>query len=335
MDDEAVIKPFLELSKRITDNTNSLKEATKKAYASNGWFTESSIELAFKGIKNYLNEADLLSWVNKYSIPANSRNVGIVMAGNIPMVGFHDLLCILVSGNNAHIKLSSDDQVLISFLINELVDIEPSYKNRISIVSKLNHVDAVIATGSNNSARYFEFYFKDIPYIIRKNRTSIGVLDDQETDEELFALGYDILQFYGLGCRNVSKIFVPEGYEFTKFFEAIQPHQDIIYLSKYVNNYDYNKSIYLVNKDVFKDNGFLLLKKDLDLVSPLSVLFYETYSSIQELNKHLDGIKDSLQVVLSKKGLVENSIEFGQSQNPRVWDYADNVDTMEFLISLP
>ena len=330
----ATIEAFLKLKDRINDENDLLKEAAQKAYSKNAWFTLSSIDLAFKGIKNYLNKSDLNTWINTYDFPIVSQTIGIVMAGNIPMVGFHDLLCILVAGKSAHIKLSSEDDVLIPFLISELIEINPLLEKRIKLVDKLKDVDAVIATGSNNSSRYFEYYFRNIPHIIRKNRTSIGILSGEESTEDLYKLGFDILQFYGLGCRNVSKIYVPKGYDFTNFFEAIQPHEEIIYQSKYVNNYDYNKSIYLVNKDVFKDNGFLLVKEDKELVSPLSVLFYETYTNSQSLENQINGISDNLQVIISKDATFKNSIAFGQSQSPRVWDYADNVDTIKFLISL-
>jgi hypothetical protein len=227
-----------------------------------------------------LNKADLEKWLKKYNIvQAGNKKVGLVLAGNIPLVGFHDVLCVLATGNHALIKVSSQDARLIKYVLNKLVEIDNSYTDKFSFVERLENFDAIIATGSNNTSRYFEYYFGKVPNIIRKNRNSIALLTGNESAEQLSALGHDIFDYYGLGCRNVSKLLVPEGYNFNFFFESIEHFAPIINHHKYNNNYDYNKSIYLVNRDEHLDNGFLLLKQDTRLTSPLACLYYEIYAS--------------------------------------------------------
>jgi hypothetical protein len=256
------------------------------------------------------------------------------MAGNIPLVGFHDFLSVLISGHFLLAKLSSDDDVLMRKLANMLVAIEPAFANNFEFVDLLKEADAIIATGSDNTARYFEYYFSKRPHIIRKNRTSVGILTGHEETEDLRNLGEDIFRYYGLGCRNVSKVFVPEGYTFDKLFEANEHRQNILEHHKYHNNYDYNKSILLVNREPHFDNGFLLITPSQQLVSPISVLFYETFSSLHDLRAKLTAVKDKLQCVVSAHGWLEGSIPFGQAQCPMVWDYADGVDTLNFLQKL-
>ena len=257
------------------------------------------------------------------------------MAGNIPAVGFQDALSVLVSGHILLAKPSSDDYVLIYAILNKLIDLEPAFEDYIRFVERLNDADAFIATGSDNTARYFHYYFAKKPHIIRKNRTSVAVLTGEETNEELRALGRDALQYFGLGCRNVSKLYVPEKYDFTRFYEAIQD-MDKIYLHhhKYFNNYDYNKSILLVNRVPHFDNGFLLLTESEVLVSAISVLHYETYRSLEEVKEKLAIASEKIQCVVgnSNSGLPE-MVYFGETQKPGLLDYADSVDTMAFLAS--
>jgi len=305
-----------------------------RARAKNGWFVKRYIDLAFSGLTNYLDTQNLEKWLLEIDIEENlknPKNVGIVMAGNIPLVGFHDLLSVLVSGHNALVKFSSQDEVLLSHLINMLFKLEPHFNDRITMVERLRNAEAVIATGSDNSARYFNYYFRDIPNVIRKNRTSIGIIDGKESPEEIGGLGHDILDYFGLGCRNVSKLLVPMGYDFHSFFEAVQPLEYVSDTQKYVNNYDYNKSIYLVNQDKFLDNGFLLLRQSDQLVSPVSVLYFDTYNDQNEIEKYLAINAEKIQCIASRDGITEASIPFGSTQKPELWDFADDVNTLEFL----
>lgn len=256
------------------------------------------------------------------------------MAGNMPMVGFHDFLSVLISGHNLLAKLNPEDDVLMRRLTNMLIAIEPAFANRIKFVEMLKDVDAIIATASDNTARYFEQYFAKRPHIIRKNRNSIGILTGYEEKDDLAALGDDIFKYYGLSCRNVSKVFVPEGYTFDKFFEANQHHQSLLEHHKYHNNYDYNKSILLVNREAHFDNGFLLVKPSEQMVSPISVLFYETFTSLTDLRNKLAAVKEKTQVIVSAHGWFEGSVPFGEAHLPMVWNYADGTDVLKFLQSL-
>ena len=246
----------------------------------NGWFTKEQVVHAVQAWANALTTDNLNQWLQSYHFSDNKKPkiVGLILAGNIPLVGFHDVLSVLISGNIAKIKLSSNDQQLLKAIVKYLVALNPEFADRIQLVEgKLEHFDAVIATGSNNTARYFEYYFREKPSIIRKNRNSVAVLTGNETKEDLIGLGEDIFRYFGLGCRNVSKLFVPKGYNFDTFFQAVFKYQDVIHYEKYANNYDYNKSIYLVNGVKHLDNGFLLVKEDASFTSPLAVLFYEEY----------------------------------------------------------
>lgn len=256
------------------------------------------------------------------------------MAGNIPLVGFHDLLSVLITGNKALVKLASNDKKILPILIQYLIKIEPEFCNMVEFTEeKLTNFDAVIATGSNNSARYFEYYFGKYPHIIRKNRNSVAVLTGNETQEELALLGKDIFQYFGLGCRSVSKIFVPRNYNFELFFKAVYPYSNLLDYKKYSNNYDYNKAVYLMSLFPILDNGFLLLKEDFSYTSPIATLFYEYYDSLQELINKLAADKDQLQCIVSNE-MILNSIPFGSTQSPDLWDYADGIDTIDFLLKL-
>jgi hypothetical protein len=330
------IKNFITNDFKDINNQNYLYEyiefqlITEKLSNQNGWFTEENVKLALTSWQKVLNEELLEIWLSKYQLSENSKTIGLVLAGNIPMVGFHDVLSVLISGHKVLIKLSSQDNLLIPFLLKVLIKIEPNFKEKIIYrKDKLQNFDAIIATGSNNTARYFEYYFRDKPHIIRKTRNSVAVLSGDENNEDLFNLGKDIFTYFGLGCRNVSKLFVPKGYDFTSFFEAIYPFNTVINHHKYANNYDYNKTVYLMNAIPLFDNNFLILKEDNSIASPLGVVFYEFYTEIDEVVQIIENQKDTIQCVVSS--ILEDSIPFGQSQVPKLWDYADGVDTIKFL----
>lgn len=301
----------------------------------NSWFTKDQLEHAFSAWSMALKAENLEQWLAAYQLDNEpSKTVGLILAGNIPMVGFHDVVSVLISGNKALIKLSSNDQELIPFLLNYLARIAPEFKNRFKITKeRLEAFDAVIATGSNNTARYFEYYFGKYPNIIRKNRNSVAVLDGKERIEDLIALGEDIFRYYGLGCRNVSKLFVPKDYDFKLFFEAMYAYKDLIFFEKYANNYDYNKAVFLMSNFKILDNEFMTLKEDEGYASPISTVFYENYDDLEEISNKLKRDKEQIQCVVSN-GLIANSLKFGTTQYPELWEYADGVDTMKFLVSL-
>lgn len=301
----------------------------------NGWYTPEQVYFAVQSWAQALTEQNLNQWLSKYDLSlAKPKTVGLILAGNIPLVGFHDLLSVLVTGQKALVKTSSSDQKLLPFLAKYLMAVCPDLQNDITFVDgKLENFDAVIATGSNNTARYFEYYFKDKPSIIRKSRNSVAVLDGSESKEQLVALGEDIFRYFGLGCRNVSKLFIPKGYNFDLFFNGMFPHQDIIKYEKYANNYDYNKAVFLMSNFKLLDNEFLTIKEDSGYASPISSVFYEFYDDLSQVRSKLENDRDQIQCIVSN-GLIENSVAFGQTQKPALWDYADNVDTIQFLTGL-
>ncbi|HKO78480.1 MAG TPA: acyl-CoA reductase, partial [Flavobacterium sp.] len=298
----------------------------------NGWYTPEQVYFSIQSWAEALTEDNLDKWLSAYDFSKVApKKVALILAGNIPLVGFHDFLSVLITGHDVLVKTSSNDQHLLPFLANYLIDSESGFKNKITFVEgKLEGFDAVIATGSNNTARYFEYYFKEKPSIIRKNRNSIAVLNGKETKEELAALGEDIFRYFGLGCRNVSKLFVPKGYSFDSFFEAIFEYQDVIHYEKYANNYDYNKAVFLMSNFKLLDNGFLTIKEDSSYGSPITSVFYEYYENLDDLQKRLKNESDQIQCIVSND-LVKSSIKFGSTQKPNLWDYADNVDTISFL----
>ena len=301
----------------------------------NGWYTPEQVYFSIQSWAKALTQENLDQWTSSYDFTTTeSKTIALILAGNIPLVGFHDFISVLISGHNILVKTSSDDQHLLPFLAKYLITIEPQLANKITFVEgKLENFDAVIATGSNNTARYFEYYFKDKPSIIRKNRNSVAVLNGQETKEQLIALGEDIFRYFGLGCRNVSKLFVPKGYSFDAFFEAIFEYQEVIHYEKYANNYDYNKAVFLMSNYKLLDNGFLTLKEDSSHASPISSVFYEYYDSLTEIEKRLESEAETIQCIVSNN-LVQNSIPFGQTQRPQLWDYADHVDTISFSLTI-
>lgn len=301
----------------------------------NGWFTKDNVLFAVEQWAEALTEENLSTWISHYSLEnIHPKTIGVIMAGNIPLVGFHDYLCVLISGHSILIKQSSNDSSFLPLISKILNEINSGFKSRITFTEgKMDSYDAIIATGSNNTARYFEYYFKDVPSIIRKNRNSVAVLTGEETNEQLHQLGEDIFRYYGLGCRSVSKLFVPQNYDFDKFFKAIYPYQDIINGNKYANNYDYNKAVYLMSNYKLLENGFLMLKEDESYSSPIATLFYETYSDLEDIKQRLSADVEKIQCVVGN-GIMEKEIGFGQSQNPKLNDYADDVDTIEFLAKI-
>jgi hypothetical protein len=302
-----------------------------QAKIKNPWFTFKSIKFCFSQWSEALTDTNLDEWISNYKIAEikKPKKVAIIMAGNIPMVGFHDLLCTIISGNHALIKLSSSDEILIKFACEELVKIEPLFSDFISFSKeKLKGYDAVIATGSDNSSRYFESYFGNYPNIIRKNRTSLALITNDTTDEEFSELANDIFTYYGLGCRNVTHALVPRGFDLNKIFKGLYKHSDIIQHNKYANNYDYHKAIFLMNQDDILENGFFMLMESNELFAPVSTLFYSYYENDDELNSFIENNIDNIQTIVGKE------TKFGEAQKPKLNDYADGVDTMDFLTSL-
>lgn len=317
------------------EHTISLNNQLSIASQHNAWFTPENLRYAFSNWADALTLPKLEKWLSNYQFDQKDcKTIAVIMAGNIPLVGFHDFLCVLISGNRIAIKQSSNDQHLLQYIASYLAEIEPWFAGKISFYQeKLPPYDAVIATGSSNTSRYFEYYFSNKPNIIRKNRNSVAVLSGEESTAQLAALGKDIITYFGLGCRSVSKLFVPKDYDFEVIFKALYPHHQIINHNKYANNYDYNKAVYLMSLFPVLDNGFLMLKKDQGYGSPIATLFYEYYTDADALRQKLINEKDELQCVVSD-GFIEGEISFGKTQEPELWDYADHVDTLKFLLEL-
>jgi hypothetical protein len=330
------INAFSRLGEKIESiSTSEFEELCEVAVRENPWFTSDNIRLALTGVRKFLFESALQHWTSGYQLkPDHPKTIGVAMAGNIPLVGFHDFLCVLISGHSLKAKLSAQDSSLVRKLAEYLTESEPGFDELIHFEERLNNVDGVIATGSNNTARYFEYYFRNIPHIIRKNRSSCAVISGEESTISLTELGLDVFSYFGLGCRNVSKLYVPETYDFASLLASWKNYKSIIHHHKYVNNYDYQKSIMLVNKIPFLDNEFVLLKEDTSFVSPISVLFYEYYTGKKDLEKRISGQHKNIQCIVSAGGWFNRSEDFGQAQYPQVFNYADNVDTLRFLEAL-
>lgn len=311
------------------------KQKMESAKNHNGWFTVDNILYSTEQWSKALTFQNLTKWLEPYNLQVDSpKTVAIIMAGNIPLVGFHDLLSVLVTGHKVLVKQSSNDKQLLPVLVNYLEQLNPNLKGRITFTDgKLEQFDAVIATGSNNTARYFEYYFKGKPSIIRQNRNSVAVLTGNESEDEMKALSEDIFRYYGLGCRNVSKLFVPKGYNFDAFFNGIYHWHPIINEDKYANNYDYNKAVYLMSEFDMLENGFLMIKEYSSYASPIATLFYEYYDSLEQIKNKLKIDKELIQCVVSK-GVLDTEIAFGNTQSPQLWDYADSIDTVEFLLKI-
>ncbi|WP_417355116.1 acyl-CoA reductase [Flavobacterium sp.] len=312
------------------DNFSNLIELSQ---SHNNWFTKDEVYFALQSWTDALTPDNLDKWLNNYNLDnIEPKTIGLVLAGNIPLVGFHDLISVLITGHSALIKTSSNDQHLLPFLAKYLIAVEPRFENTVTFIEqKLEGFDAVIATGSNNTARYFEYYFKNKPSIIRKNRNSAAILTGNESKEELVRLGEDIFRYFGLGCRNVSKLFVPKDYDFTPFWEAIYEYRDIIQYEKYANNYDYNKAVFLMSNFKILDNGFLTIKEDSGYPSPISSVFYEFYESTDAIKQRIETDKELIQCIVTNIDSINGKVAFGDTQKPQLWDYADGVDTIAFL----
>lgn len=306
------------------------QSAKEKAGYENGWFIPEFVDLAVQNITGYFLQKEILqNWTGHYSLESpHPKKAGIIMAGNIPLVGFHDFLCAFVSGHHIAIKPSSKDKVLITHLVEQLFDREPELKKTIEFSDMLKGCDAYIATGSNNSSRYFDYYFGKYPHIIRRNRTSVALLTGKETADELGKLADDVYSFFGLGCRNVTKIYIPAGYDFVPLLSAFNKYNYLAEHHKYKNNYDYNLALHLLNKVEYMTNGSLLLIENKSFFSPISQLHYEYYDD-KKLTIDQLVASDELQCIVSKE-----NIPFGKSQQPSVSTYADDTDTLRFLADL-
>ncbi len=311
------------------------KHQLKIAGENNTWFTNDNLLFATQSWAEALTPDNLNQWTKNEQLGKGaSKNVAVIMAGNIPLVGFHDFLSVLISGHSITVKQSSNDKHLLPFLAKYLEYISPELKGKIVFTNeKLTTFDAVIATGSNNTARYFEYYFKNKPNIIRKSRNSVAVITGNESEDDLENLSDDIFKYFGLGCRSVSKLFVPKNYNFDSFFKGMYKRHEIINNAKYANNYDYNKAVYLMSEFDILENGFLMIKEDKSYASPIASIFYEYYDNSDDLKIKLFQDKEQIQCITSNN-FIDNEIPFGYTQKPKLWDYADGINTLEFLVNL-
>ncbi len=326
------------LGKYLALKEDTLEVAIHQTYIHNKWLTVENCHLALEAIRTtYLDEKLLKNWVENYSIPKKDykSRVGLILAGNIPLVGFHDILCVFLSGHKALIKLSDKDKYLIPFLLKKMIVLDSRVEGYFEIIERLEKPNAVIATGSNNSARYFQAYFGKYPHIIRQNRNGVAVLNGKEDFADLLKLGNDIFRYFGLGCRNVSKLYIPKGYNFDILLEALHEYREIVKHDKYKNNFDYNYTLVILNKIPYKSNGCIILTENKTIPSRIASLHYEVYTSKSELEKKLLEEQDQIQCVVSKEPITNiNTIPLGMAQNPSIKDYADSIDTMNFLIAL-
>jgi len=328
-----LIQAFYHLSSKLDPSNQDLGDAINQTFSNNSWLTPENYWKSINHWKSSLNKENIKDFIAKYSIANNPKTIGIIMAGNIPMVGFHDLLCVLLMGHKAQIKLSSDDPYVIAYFIGVLKSINSNFKDRIIIADKLHSIDAVIATGSNNSYRYFESYFKHLPRLLRKNRKSIAVLDGTETEIQLKSLADDVFTYYGLGCRNVSQIFIPSDQSIEKVLDAMISHIDVINHHKYANNYTYHKALLLMNNEQHLDTGFLLPKERRNLSAPLACIHYDYYNSIDIVKNFIQENKEQIQCIVGNYS-TSDVVPFGKAQSPDLKDFADNINTLEFLSTL-
>lgn len=319
------------LGNYLLNNSEELQLAKQNAMYENAWFTKDFIDNAIKNIAtSFLNEVMLIDWVNTYNFFENTRpkTIGVVMAGNIPLVGFHDFLCIFISGNKALIKPSSKDSALIKHIVSKIWEWNSETKTLISFAENLKGCDAYIATGSNNSGRYFEYYFGKFPNIIRRNKTSVAILDGNESNDELNFLADDIQQYFGLGCRNVTKLYVPENYDFAPLLNALKKYDYFFEFHKYKNNYDYQLALLLLSNKKYMSTGALLITENENLFSAIAHLHFEYYNNKTELLQNMQH-NENIQAIVAK-----NFVPFGKAQCPQLKDYADGVDTIQFLTQL-
>lgn len=326
------------LGEHLLGKDEYLEAVMARSKYHNGWFTIESQQEAISAIANqFLNKSKLQEWVAKYRISDQTEQkvLGLVLAGNLPLVGFHDILTVFLSGHKAQVKLSDKDKYLLPYFVKLLNQFNPQTGDYFEFVDNLGGFDAIIATGSNNSARYFEAYFGTYPNIIRRNRNGVAVLTGEEAKGELSLLGKDVFQFFGLGCRNVSKIYVPRGYDFDPLLEALHEFKKIVLNTKYKNNFDHNYALLILNKTPYKANGCILMTENDSFQSPIACLHYSYYDSKEQLQEELMQRKEEIQCIVSKEKFEAlPSFDFGQAQEPGLADYADGVDTMEFLINL-
>ncbi len=325
------------LGKWILTFDETLEAAIAQTYIHNKWFTKENTHRSLEGISNqFLTQKKLTAWVEKEQLNDDSgsgKKVGLILAGNIPCVGFHDWLCVIISGHEALVKLSDKDKFILPLLDKYLKEI--GFDTKTKFVDRLNDMEAVIATGSNNTARYFESYFGKYPNIIRKNRNAIAILDGTESSDELKALGEDIFTYFGLGCRSTSKLYLPEGYDFEPMLEAFKTYNDLIHHNKYKNNFDFNYTLMIMNKVKHQSAGLILLVEDESLTSRIGTLHYEYYNDIEKLQAAINSQKENIQCVGTKMKLAKvNTIQLGKAQRPGLADYADGVNTIAFLKSI-
>jgi hypothetical protein len=331
-------KETMRMNERFARKTEAVIE---NASFHNAWFTPEFIRLSFLGISTALRLENLKTWLSLYpEIHIRSeqgpRKIGIIMAGNIPLVGFHDFFCVIMSGNHCSIKLSSKDDLLFPHIADILTSLNKEFESIIHFQEGiLKNPGAIIATGSNNSSRYFEYYFGKYPNLIRKNRNSVAILGRETSKDEMTRLADDIFSYFGMGCRNISKVFLPEGFDIPSLLKNLEHYSYLYNHNKYANNYDYHKAIHLVSSTPFFDTGFLVFKEDYSYSSPVGSLYYEFYSSENRIKEKIAADKNLLQCIVAPPGFLPEGNDFGTTQTPMLWDYADNVDTMKFLLELP
>jgi|TARA_B110000879_G_C11171634_1_gene513855 hypothetical protein len=330
---QAIVDAFVGLGGKLNSTDEKLQLTVTKTYVANNWLTRDNYWLALGHWQQELVADKLLPFVEHYAFAQTPHKVGVIMAGNIPLVGFHDLLCVILSGNIAVIKPSSDDKYVMLLLVDWLIELEPKLAARIEVVERVNNIDAVIATGSNNSFRYFEHYFKGIPSLLRKNRKSMAILDGTESDEDLARLADDVFQYFGLGCRNVSFIYLPTGMNITTILDAFMKYKELANHNKYANNYTYHRALLLMNTEQHLDTGFALPKERESLHAPLACLHYAYYQNHEQLDSFVEKNRSDIQCIVGNYSKVD-TIPYGKSQSPELQDFADNVDAMQFLSSL-
>lgn len=328
-----LISTISKLEQVCTPQNESLQLVINRTYVENNWLTKDNYWDAIFNWLPLLSESELSQFSEQSQFSNNPKQVGIIMAGNIPMVGFHDLLCVLLSGHIAIIKPSSDDKYVIPYLLEALTIVEPELFKHYKIVERMDNIDAVIATGSNNSFRYFEYYFRSIPSLLRKNRKSIAVISSEETEEELRLLANDVFDYFGLGCRNVSLIFIPKDFDFTKVLDQFMIFKELSNHNKYANNYTYHRALLLMNSAKHLDTGFALFQEKRDLNAPLSCIYYSFYDDISEVYDFISEQEENIQCIVGKN-IHADTVPLGKSQMPELEDFADNINTFNFLNSL-
>lgn len=334
------INDFAALGTKILSDLrceSALSTVINEAHTHNPWFTPNNIHKSIRAIASqWLSNETLENWVAQYPshmfAPLKPKTVGVIMAGNIPFVGFHDFLCVLASGNRFLGKTSSKDGGLMRTMGNLLIEINPEYEQYIEFTDgQIKGFDAIIATGSDNTARYFDFYFKNYPSIIRKHRNSIAIITGKETPHDFEQLGFDIFDYFGLGCRNVSKLLVPKNYDFTPMLDSFANWSNLINHNKYANNYEYNRAIYTMNRVAHLDTGYLIVTPSEYIESPVGVIFYQEYSTPQDAMEYINLHTDKIQCVVGNTTTHHNAITFGTTQMPQIDDYADGIDTIKFM----